>query len=56
VRQGQPDLVPAPQLGQLALAIALVFVVAFSEENIFRGYLMLRLDLTELVVGPLVLR
>lgn len=38
-----PDLVPAPDLGQLLLATVLVAVVAVAEETVFRGYLMLRL-------------
>ena len=39
----QPDLIPAPDLAQLLLAVLLVVVVAISEETIFRGYLMMRL-------------
>lgn len=39
----QPDLIPAPDLAQLLLAVTLVAVVAVSEETIFRGYLMMRL-------------
>jgi membrane protease YdiL (CAAX protease family) len=37
-----PSLVPAGNAGQASLAVALVAVVALSEETIFRGYLMLR--------------
>ena len=39
----QPDLIPAPDLAQLLLAVTLVAVVAIAEETIFRGYLMMRL-------------
>jgi uncharacterized protein len=42
----QPDLIPAPDLVQLLLAVALVAVVAISEETIFRGYLMMRIGQT----------
>jgi membrane protease YdiL (CAAX protease family) len=37
-----PSFVPAGNFGQAALAVALVAVVALSEETVFRGYLMLR--------------
>ncbi|MFN2557044.1 MAG: CPBP family intramembrane glutamic endopeptidase [Nitriliruptorales bacterium] len=46
----QPDLVPAPDPGQLVLAVVLVVVVAVSEETIFRGYLMRRIE--ELSASP----
>ncbi len=40
----QPNLVPSPDPGQLVLALLLVVVVALSEETIFRGYLIRRLE------------
>jgi len=40
----QPSLVPAPSAGQVVLAVLLVCVVAVSEETLFRGYLVLRLQ------------
>jgi membrane protease YdiL (CAAX protease family) len=43
-RTPQPQLVPVRDAGQLLLAMVLVAVVAFSEETIFRGYLMRRLE------------
>lgn len=47
-----PSLDPAPDPSQLLLATILVAVVAFAEETIFRGYLMLRL--TALTKSPAV--
>lgn len=47
-----PSLDPAPDPPQLLLAAILVAVVAFAEETIFRGYLMLRL--TALTKSPAV--
>lgn len=41
-----PSLVPGRSAGELALAVILVIVVAFAEETIFRGYLILRLNAT----------
>ena len=38
-----PALVPGRSLAQAALALVLVVVVAWSEETMFRGYLILRL-------------
>jgi uncharacterized protein len=51
-----PNLVPVPDLTELLLAVALVAVVAVSEEVIFRGYILLRLShLLRGRMGPLVL-
>jgi uncharacterized protein len=41
-----PSLVPRRSPGELALAVILVIVVAFAEETMFRGYLILRLNAT----------
>jgi uncharacterized protein len=41
-----PSLVPGSSAGDLALALILVIVVAFAEETMFRGYLILRLNAT----------
>jgi len=41
-----PSLVPRRSAGELALAVILVIVVAFAEETMFRGYLILRLNAT----------
>jgi uncharacterized protein len=41
-----PSLVPRRSAGELALALILVIVVAFAEETMFRGYLILRLNAT----------
>ena len=38
-----PDLMPGSGLGQMVLALSLVFVVAAAEETIFRGYVIARL-------------
>jgi uncharacterized protein len=40
----QPSLIPSQSPGQIALAVVLVAVVAISEETIFRGYLIRRLE------------
>jgi len=40
------SLVPRRSAGELALALILVIVVAFAEETMFRGYLILRLKAT----------
>jgi uncharacterized protein len=40
------SLVPRSSIGELALAVILVIVVAFAEETMFRGYLILRLRAT----------
>ncbi|MFF5228986.1 CPBP family intramembrane glutamic endopeptidase [Dactylosporangium sp. NPDC000521] len=42
-RPSGAGLVPAPGIGQLLLAVALVAVVAVAEETVFRGYLILRI-------------
>jgi membrane protease YdiL (CAAX protease family) len=39
-----PSLTPTRSIGELALAVVLVAVVAFAEETLFRGYLILRLE------------
>ena len=40
------SLIPRRSAGELALAAILVIVVAFAEETMFRGYLILRLNAT----------
>lgn len=42
-KKALPALVPAKTATEIALAVLLVIVVAFTEETIFRGYLILRL-------------
>ncbi|MGI5174853.1 CPBP family intramembrane glutamic endopeptidase [Dactylosporangium sp. CA-152071] len=42
-RPSSASLQPAPGVGQLLLAVALVAVVAVAEETVFRGYLILRI-------------
>ena len=51
-----PNLVPVPDLTELLLAVALVSVVAVSEDIIFRGYLLMRFShLLRGRTGPIVL-
>ena len=50
-----PSFLTAQDMPQMLLALALVIVVAVSEETIFRGYLLLRLGATTRSMGTAVI-